>query len=119
VKLGDGDLKTFLTESATMDAEARGELLLKADGIANIHKELALTGQSEAPEANVPVNFHFVAFVHRDGGLYELGKFYFAKNVRIFLLCILSSDGRRSFPINHGETTPENLLEVGQWDKIE
>jgi ubiquitin carboxyl-terminal hydrolase L3 len=76
LKLGDGDLKNFITESATMDAEARGELLLKADGIANIHKELALTGQSEAPEANVPVNFHFVAFVHRDGGLYELGNFF-------------------------------------------
>jgi ubiquitin carboxyl-terminal hydrolase L3 len=86
VKLGDGDLKNFLTESATMDAEARGELLLKADGIANIHKELALTGQSEAPEANVPVNFHFVAFVHRDGGLYELGNFSFAKNDCHFLI---------------------------------
>lgn len=76
MKLADGDLKNFITEAASLDSEARGELLLKADGIANIHKELALTGQSEAPDSNVPVNFHFVALVHRDGGLYELGTFF-------------------------------------------
>lgn len=42
---------------------------------------------------NEQVNFHFVAFVHKGGYLYEL-------------------DGRKEFPINHGETDPEKLLEV-------
>ncbi|XP_059491215.1 ubiquitin carboxyl-terminal hydrolase isozyme L3 [Neocloeon triangulifer] len=92
ITLGDGALKKFIEESAGMDAVGRGDLLLKADAIANIHKELALTGQSEAPDATQPVNFHFVALVHVDGGLYEL-------------------DGSKSFPINHGDTTPETFLE--------
>ncbi|PSN35359.1 Ubiquitin carboxyl-terminal hydrolase isozyme L3 [Blattella germanica] len=46
----------------------------------------------KAPGADEPVNYHFVAFVHKDGDLYEL-------------------DGRKSFPINHGSTSGETLLE--------
>jgi len=57
-----------------MDSVAKGELLLKAEGIANIHKDLALTGQSAAPDATEPVLFHFISLVHLDGALYELGQ---------------------------------------------
>jgi ubiquitin carboxyl-terminal hydrolase L3 len=45
-------------------------------------------GQSEVQSK---VNNHFVAFVHQDGGLFEL-------------------DGRKSGPIRYGSTTPETLL---------
>lgn len=72
--LADGHLKTFLDEAQDLDPDKRGELLLKAQGIATVHEELAQEGQSEAPEATDSINFHFVAFVHCDGSLYELGE---------------------------------------------
>lgn len=39
----------------------------------NAHKELAMEGQTNAPGLDEPVNHHFVALVHKDGHLYELG----------------------------------------------
>ncbi|XP_071446277.1 ubiquitin carboxyl-terminal hydrolase isozyme L3 [Hetaerina americana] len=92
IDLKDGDLKRFLQESLTMNPEERGAKLLDADGIISTHKKVAQEGQTEAPDCNDPVNFHFVAFVHKDGHLYEL-------------------DGRKSCPINHGKTSDETLLQ--------
>lgn len=92
IQLGDGHLKQFLDQSKALNPEERADLLEKAEGIINTHKELALEGQTKAPDANEQVNYHFVAFVHRDGDLYEL-------------------DGRKSFPINHGRTSDDTLLE--------
>lgn len=59
----------------------------------NAHESSALEGQTEAPDINVKTNLHFVAFVHCDGGLYEM-------------------DGRLDKPVRHGNTTPDTLLEV-------
>lgn len=86
----DGYLKKFLDEAQGLDYVAKGELLDKNDGIINSHKELSQEGQTNAPDE--PVNHHFITFAHVDGSLYEL-------------------DGRRSFPVNHGPTTPDTLLE--------
>ncbi|XP_036153766.1 ubiquitin carboxyl-terminal hydrolase isozyme L3 isoform X4 [Myotis myotis] len=47
---------------------------------------------SVAPNIDEKVDLHFIALVHVDGHLYEL-------------------DGRKPFPINHGETSDETLLE--------
>lgn len=47
--------------------------------------------QSKVVSADDDMNQHFVAFIHREGHLYEL-------------------DGRKSAPIHHGPTTPETLL---------
>ncbi|XP_027961932.1 ubiquitin carboxyl-terminal hydrolase isozyme L3 isoform X2 [Eumetopias jubatus] len=47
---------------------------------------------SVAPSIDEKVDLHFIALVHVDGHLYEL-------------------DGRKPFPINHGETSDETLLE--------
>jgi hypothetical protein len=33
----------------------------------------------QAPDADDPVSYHFVAFVHKDGDLYELGKSYYVQ----------------------------------------
>lgn len=55
------------------------------------HQELALEGQTEV-NPNEQVNCHFISFVHIGGYLYEL-------------------DGRKEFPINHGPTSPDTLLE--------
>ncbi|EHB16778.1 Ubiquitin carboxyl-terminal hydrolase isozyme L3 [Heterocephalus glaber] len=46
----------------------------------------------DAPNIDEKVDLHFIALVHVDGHLYEL-------------------DGRKPFPINHGETSDETLLE--------
>ena len=48
----------------------------------------------QAPERDAKLDMHFVAFVCVDGHLYEM-------------------DGRKKFPINHGESSPETLLQVG------
>ncbi|KAJ8735453.1 hypothetical protein PYW07_007073 [Mythimna separata] len=93
IDLAEGHLKTFLDSAKNMDAVDRGKLFEKCEGIIQAHKELALEGQTNTPNAEEPVNHHFATFVHKDGYLYEL-------------------DGsKKSFPINHGPTTPDSLLE--------
>jgi len=92
VQLEDGStLADFIKATAGMTAEARGEELEKFNRIASAHEEVAAEGQTAPPSADENLVTHFVAFIHKDGSLYEL-------------------DGRRSGPINHGPTTPENLL---------
>ncbi|CAH0724734.1 unnamed protein product, partial [Brenthis ino] len=92
IELSDGPLKKFLDDAKELDATARGKLLENCKDIINAHKELAQEGQTNTPSAEDPVNHHFITFVHKDGVLYEL-------------------DGRKAFPINHGPTTPDSLLE--------
>lgn len=93
IQLADGYLKQFLDDAINLDPEERGSLLLaKAEGIITTHKELAQEGQTGAPDAEDTSCCHFVAFVQKDGSLYEL-------------------DGRKSFPINHGPSTKDTLLE--------
>ncbi|KRT78445.1 Peptidase, partial [Oryctes borbonicus] len=92
VELKDGKFKELLDSSKDLNAEERGELLQKVAGqIMNVHQELAHEGQTEL-KPDEAVNHHFIAFVHKNGCLYEL-------------------DGRKEFPINHGATSPETLLE--------
>lgn len=93
IQLSDGHLKDFLKESQDVDPIRRGEMLEKAEGIMNLHREIAQGGQTEAPEPESRVDYHFVAFTHVDGCVYEL-------------------DGRKEFPVNHGPiSSPEMLLE--------
>lgn len=92
IKLADGYMKEFLEEAAKLDAVSRGSLLENYKSIINAHRELAQEGQTNTPGANDVVIHHFITFIHKDGALYEL-------------------DGRKTFPINHGATTEETLLE--------
>lgn len=93
VKLRDGSLKTFLDKAKDLSFEERGKLLVDtASDIIDAHEQLAQEGQTPAPQENTPVYYHFVAFVEKDGSLYEL-------------------DGRKPFPINYGPTTKDKLLE--------
>lgn len=92
INLQDGFLKTFIDESKNLSFSQCGELLMTSSGINDTHKELAQEGQTEAPSLDLPVYHHFVAFVQKNGVLYEL-------------------DGRKSAPINHGATCEETLLE--------
>ncbi|KAJ8736474.1 hypothetical protein PYW08_007130 [Mythimna loreyi] len=92
IELAEGHMKTFLEVTKDMDAPSRGKYLEQSEGIIQAHRELAQEGQTNTPSAEDPVNHHFITFVHKDGFLYEL-------------------DGRKAFPVNHGPTTPDTLLE--------
>ncbi len=76
-----------------MDPHARGLELEKFNQIASVHEDIANEGQTAPPSRDDNVVTHFVAFVHKDGQLYEL-------------------DGRREFPVNHGPTSSDTLLKV-------
>ena len=56
------------------------------------HQELAQEGQTDANSGD-QVNHHFTVFVNYNNELYEL-------------------DGRKSYPVNHGATSADNLLQV-------
>ncbi|NXK60219.1 UCHL3 hydrolase, partial [Sylvietta virens] len=56
------------------------------------HESSAHEGQTEAPSIDEKVDLHFIALVNVGGHLYEL-------------------DGRKPFPINHGETSDDSFLE--------
>ncbi|XP_069858913.1 ubiquitin carboxyl-terminal hydrolase isozyme L3 isoform X3 [Dipodomys merriami] len=120
-------LKKFLEESVSMSPEERARYLENYDAIRVTHETSAHEGQTEywglnsgscaclantltaephrqsyfhalkatnveAPSLDEKVDLHFIALVHVDGHLYEL-------------------DGRKPFPINHGKTSDETLLE--------
>ncbi|XP_004680150.1 PREDICTED: ubiquitin carboxyl-terminal hydrolase isozyme L3 isoform X2 [Condylura cristata] len=85
-------LKKFLEESVSMSPEERARYLENYDAIRVTHETSAHEGQTEAPNIDEKVDLHFIALVHVEGHLYEL-------------------DGRKPFPINHGETSDDTLLE--------
>ncbi|KAG6460026.1 ubiquitin carboxyl-terminal hydrolase [Manduca sexta] len=89
IDLDDGLLKTYLKDAQGLDASAKGALLENSVAILEAYKDIIDEEEGDAEET---VNNHFVTFVHKDGALYEL-------------------DGRKSFPVNHGPTTSETLLE--------
>lgn len=98
LELQDGIFKTILKDSKNLTPEQRGEMLLKVNSnseaykLIAAHQELAMEGQTEA-NPDEKVNHHFVAFVEKNGHLYEL-------------------DGRKDFPVNHGPTCQDTFLEV-------
>ncbi|KAF9814941.1 hypothetical protein SFRURICE_008752 [Spodoptera frugiperda] len=92
IELNDGLLKTYINEAKNLDSSAKGALLENSTAILNAYRDIVRTGSEPGTEVEETVNNHFVTFIHKDGHLFEL-------------------DGRKSFPINHGATTPERLLE--------
>ncbi|XP_058464784.1 ubiquitin carboxyl-terminal hydrolase [Malaya genurostris] len=87
-----GVLKKYYDATKDKTPEERGKVLEHDAGFIESHESVANEGQTPAPDINIKVFHHFVAFVHFDGKLYEL-------------------DGRKNFPVIHGETNPENLLQ--------
>ncbi|XP_075970098.1 ubiquitin carboxyl-terminal hydrolase-like [Anticarsia gemmatalis] len=92
IEIDDGLLKKYLHDAKGLDAAAKGALLENSSAILEAYREIVRSGGQEATEAEEIVNNHFVTFIHKDGVLFEL-------------------DGRKAFPINHGPTSPERLLE--------
>ncbi|XP_059052400.1 ubiquitin carboxyl-terminal hydrolase-like [Achroia grisella] len=92
IELKEGPLKKYLKDAEGLDAAAKGALLENSTAILEAYKDIVHTGSSVPEESNEDPSNHFVTFIHKDGTLFEL-------------------DGRKTFPINHGPTTPESLLE--------
>lgn len=78
----------LVNETATMNADERAVYLEDAQELEDAHEEAASEGQSEQ---TMHVTTHFIAFIEKDGCLYEM-------------------DGRKTQPINHGSTTKDTLL---------
>jgi len=92
IPLQEGPLKEFFSSGATKTPEERGHDLEKLNELGAFHEEAAGEGQTQAPDRDEKLTTHFIAFVNVAGHVYEL-------------------DGRKSFPINHGATTPETFIQ--------
>lgn len=90
--VGDKHLLKFLAATKEMSPEDRAKHLEDDSAFGAAHEDSAREGQTEAPSLEDSVKGHFVAFVHNNGGLYEM-------------------DGRRNGPVRHGNTTPDTLIE--------
>jgi len=88
-------LDTFLGETAGMTPEAIGEHLEAGRGCAGslheMHGEAAQDGVTRPPGVDEEINLHFVAFVEKDGHVWEL-------------------DGRRAGPIRRGAVDGQGLM---------
>ena len=88
-------LDKFLGETAGMTPEAIGEHLEAGRGCAGslheMHGEAAQDGATRPPGVDEEINLHFVAFVEKDGDVWEL-------------------DGRRAGPIRRGAVDGQGLM---------
>lgn len=123
ITLEDGSvLKNFLEKAKELSPEERGKLLEGDSAFTESHQELAQEGQTATPGAEGSfskfkhlfssasscilfklinhyiqllyldkVNHHFIALVNVNGELFEL-------------------DGRKNFPVKHGDTTEDKFL---------
>ncbi|XP_058526372.1 ubiquitin carboxyl-terminal hydrolase isozyme L1 [Ochotona princeps] len=82
-------LKQFLSETEKMSPEDRAKCFEKNEAIQAAHDAVAQEGQCRVDDK---VNFHFIMFNNVDGHLYEL-------------------DGRMPFPVNHGASSEDSLLQ--------
>lgn len=90
VSLAEGSFfEKFVSDNLKKNPDERAEALEKDDSIEEVHEAVAQEGQSEVVEDTWQ---HFIAFVNKEGHLYEL-------------------DGRKDGPINHGATSDATLLE--------
>lgn len=87
----DKFLGQFYEKTMLLTPEQRAEALEDDDEIEQAHEAAASSGDSKQAEDLSSVNLHFVALVNVNGTLYEL-------------------DGRKEFPIPHGPTSEETML---------
>jgi len=89
----DGKLGAFLAGVEGSSPEEIGKRLEASEEIANLHQNISTSAnnQTVAPDADKPLDDHFIALVHKNGSIYEL-------------------DGRKNRPINHGPSCPDTFL---------
>jgi len=76
-------IERYLASARGQTPEAAGEMLADMTELHQASEVSAGGGQTAAPPATASVDHHFIAFVEKDGDVYEL-------------------DGCKAFPINHG-----------------
>ncbi|KAG0253058.1 Ubiquitin carboxyl-terminal hydrolase isozyme L3 [Actinomortierella ambigua] len=92
VQLENGSvMHRFLEKTLPLSPADRVAALETDKDLARVHEGHASTGQTATPDLQAEVDLHFVCLVERDGHLYEL-------------------DGNKPWPVNHGQTSPENFL---------
>ncbi|KAL2917393.1 ubiquitinyl hydrolase 1 [Polyrhizophydium stewartii] len=91
--LANGPLKRILDRARERSPEERASVLEADEDLAAIHKQSSLEGQTAAPDAEDESLLHFICFVAVDGHVYEL-------------------DGNKPFPINHGPSSDDLMLDV-------
>lgn len=88
----DSFIADYLRRAGQMSSEERGALLEHETKFSRLHERSATQGQTEAPSPSESTVLHFICFVENSGSLYEL-------------------DGRKKYPVCHGRTSAETLLE--------
>lgn len=102
IPITKGPLTSFFNKCKSKSPSERAEILENDPAIANVHSDLAQSGQSKVPDVNEDVNLHFVCFVKIPDGQPTEG------SARLFEL-----DGRKAFPIDHGPISQsKDLLEA-------
>jgi len=84
----DSFLDKFIIDTKGMNSQEKGKFFQNSKYLKTAHKEAVEDGDTSVEES---VNTHFIAFVEKEGSLYEL-------------------DGRKEFAINHGPCTKAELL---------
>ena len=97
----DSDLDKFLKEAFPLKPLERAKLLYESHALESAHQSAAVKGDTDAPDAQVRLGLHFIAFVKgKDGHLWEL-------------------DGGRKGPLDRGllgesdDVLSEKALELG------
>jgi len=88
----DSTLQRFFDKTKDMSPEERGRELEKSSEISQTHESSAQAGQTTAPDIDSDVDFHFVAFVQKNGKLLQL-------------------DGRLDGVIEHGPSSAATFLQ--------
>lgn len=92
IPLADGHLKEFISSSVALSPAERGRRLEESEGMTASHEAAAQQGQTAAPSLDDEVALHFICFTRVEGRLLEF-------------------DGTKPFPIDHGPTSDDTLLE--------
>ncbi|KAJ8328418.1 ubiquitinyl hydrolase 1 [Batrachochytrium dendrobatidis] len=90
--LRDGPLFRMLERTMNKTPDERAAALEADQDLAEMHKLSSVDGQTEVPSADDEIDLHFICFIEKGGNVYEM-------------------DGRKPFPINHGPTTGDLLMD--------
>lgn len=87
----NSSLLEFISQSNRLQPEDKAGKFENCESIATAHEEVSHEGQTEAPPASSPVEYHFISIINHKNKLYEM-------------------DGRKLGPINHGATSEATFL---------